>query len=74
MTEDEAKTKWCPLARVAGQPVAGNRYPFDTDYSEKHAFATCIGSDCMAWRWYARWPDDDKKAWTGYCGAFGEPK
>lgn len=35
MTEEEAKTKWCPFARdVDGAPTTN-----------------CIGSACMAWRW-----------------------
>lgn len=45
ITEEEAKTKWCPHRRsiefnyhVSSTPVATN------------ATATCIASDCMAWR------------------------
>lgn len=51
-TEQEAREKWCPHARVVNSAhMAGNRAPFDTDYSERKAFACCIASDCMAWRW-----------------------
>lgn len=42
MTEDEAKTKWCPFAHLEG---AGNRH------SDNSPAVLCIGSDCMAWRW-----------------------
>jgi hypothetical protein len=53
MTEDEAKTKWCPHAVASHtDPRAQTGYqreelglPADTFL---HA---CIGSGCMAWRW-----------------------
>lgn len=62
ITEKEAKTKWCPFARVL-LPVhqSGNRIGTfhkriadDVDrkhYEEQEADCTCIGSGCMAWRW-----------------------
>ncbi len=55
MTEDEAKTRWCPFTRVGGIPasaaagISWNRWPgedVDTDGP-----ANCVGSACMAWRW-----------------------
>lgn len=53
MTEEEAKTKWCPFARV-GSSTSGlggfNRFiePVAAGSDEK---VRCIGSACMAWRW-----------------------
>lgn len=59
MTEDEAKTKWCPhvaaaIATKADVKFAGNR----TVNAENGggivaapAHALCIASACMAWRW-----------------------
>jgi hypothetical protein len=39
MTEEEAKTKWCPMTR-AGNAAGCNR---------SDATTNCIGSDCMMW-------------------------
>jgi hypothetical protein len=50
MTEEEAKTKWCPFARLTFSTegfAAGNRFD-DCAWAEKRAL--CIGSACMAWR------------------------
>lgn len=66
MTEDEAKTKWCPFARtleydhadqMREQPVSAsvNRVPgvYDKDGNETVEISgrhRCIASACMAWR------------------------
>lgn len=49
VTEEQAKTKWCPFARVpfGNRTVNGNR-GFDGHPDESKAL--CIGSACMAWR------------------------
>jgi hypothetical protein len=47
MTEEEARTKWCPMSRVSltkGE-VGYNR----VDGGIPSEYATCIGSDCMMW-------------------------
>lgn len=66
MTEEEAKTKWCPAYR-------------EPDNRGDHKSVNCIGSACMAWRWQrisppglmagtGQYSDTD-----GYCGLAGKP-
>lgn len=54
MTEDEAKTKWCPFVRhynalfqPCGNSLAGSMRDHDRS---KGMFFNCLGSACMAWR------------------------
>lgn len=74
MTEDEAKTKWCPFARV-GAPVdsiaAGcstNRWPGDDSVGPGSPYL-CIAADCMAWRWSQ--PETGDRPLDGFCGIAG---
>lgn len=49
MTEDKAKTKWCPM--TAGIDPAGRSEMYDR-YPDDHVFAVsqrCIASGCMWW-------------------------
>lgn len=61
MTEDDAKTKWCPMARYGVRDNSGawtgtshNRaILLDNDSENRESPVTtikCIGSDCMMWR------------------------
>lgn len=57
MTEDEARKKWCPMARLSNQNFGGSwnraqREPGEHD--DVSWMPRCIASDCMAWRWYSR--------------------
>jgi hypothetical protein len=78
LTEEEAKTKWCPMARMvtrADNRPAGNR---NLDY---HPETLCIASSCMCWRWDhsltvnnpTRTPGSGQtiSKTTGYCGLAG---
>lgn len=53
MTEDEAKTKWCPFARQSvtidnrGSPLNG----FSANRFNDDKASMCIASACMAWSW-----------------------
>ena len=65
MTEDEAKTKWCPFVRtglVAGMAV--NRHVADAPKAVDGVYdeTRCIGSACMMWREYRG---------AGWCGLAG---
>lgn len=77
VTEDEAKTKWCPMVRHTQTPVERrhtgevfgiNRY----GRNSSPLFSKCIASACMFWCW-----QDDYGASMGvvaskthgYCGA-----
>lgn len=66
MTEDEAKTKWCPFSRVpvgytsssyasvTTETVSANRttYVGDNPRNPKQLAGTnCLGSGCAAWQW-----------------------
>lgn len=68
LTEQEAKLRWCPFARITEHSTDGvtsvNRwhgYSSELDPSDP----PCIGSMCMAWR-----PYDETR---GYCGLAGAP-
>lgn len=62
-TEEEAKTKWCPFARVAvgfhGLFAVGNRFSDSMGGTPEVKTAAlerarCLGSECMAWTVYER--------------------
>jgi len=67
-TDDEAKEKWCPMARVQyddrfeGYGYSHNRME-ESDKIPKHSH--CIGSKCMLWR---ETPSMQNKEKTGRCG------
>jgi hypothetical protein len=87
MTEEEAKTKWCPMARGVNES-GGNRIaygsagdgPVEDDYTTEAAMKyPCIGSACMAWRWdsvgmeYEHAGYGGKARGKGHCGLAGRP-
>ena len=59
-TEEEAKTKWCPQARVS-VPTDPSRNRCDN--IRVPSSARCVASDCMMWEW--EW---DNVKLKGYCG------
>ena len=51
MTEEEAKTKWCPHVRAMatfGDQFAGT---YNRSIHDDLPNPACIASDCMMWRW-----------------------
>lgn len=68
MTEDAARTKWCPFSSTGAYTdrgpmgaIAVNRDP----RQEVELACLCIASDCMAWRWRGHN--------SGFCGLAGKP-
>lgn len=58
MTEDEAKTKWCPFARTiilgnGGSFIGPANRAVGAEGKEGPEGPKCIASACMAWRWQA---------------------
>ncbi|EPY03530.1 hypothetical protein [Magnetospirillum fulvum] len=60
LTEDEAKTMWCPQARIYDDPLDPNDKAYrppsvsfnrTTSDGADMPSAVCIASECMAWRW-----------------------
>ena len=76
-TEKEAVALWCPHVRIGRVPNASvNRDATTT----KVTSASCIGSQCMAWRWVKGVVEIEgtnrfKRDYTnkGYCGLSGAP-
>ena len=71
VTEDEAKTMWCPFVRHADVDIyTFNRGGGDNFLNEhpnnQGSVCNCIGSKCMAWRW-------NPESGGGYCGMGGAP-
>lgn len=87
ITEDEAKTKWCPLARTPNYIATDHGSTNRNLRGEPLATSLCIASACMAWRKVDQigiGPNGEKRErdmdgrthWVdrGYCGAFGRPE
>lgn len=69
ITEEEAKTKWCPFARLSEMGGTYNRVG-------PAAGLYCIASACMTWRWGINPGSEQYPAGTriGYCGLAGKPE
>lgn len=83
LTEEEARKKWCPMARVsinAEHFHGGNRFEpiSDVPNSRLAGMTNCIASDCMMWRTAAptRTAADFRQSIPplGFCGLAGPPE
>ena len=75
MTEDDAKTKWCPAVRWTKGGFSGDVYTAHNRYvdekaEEQHGYNRCVASGCMMWRKYIKDSDGELH---GYCGLAGKP-
>jgi hypothetical protein len=75
MTEDEARSKWCPMTRLSmatndNKDVTGfNRIITSDGMRDNKApseIGMCVASKCMLWRWDAHTFDHVEP--SGYCG------
>lgn len=76
ISEEQAKTKTCPRS-IGVQPCYS---PFDGQGIRDGGPWSCVGSDCMAWRWVETNVNDGKGGpmhpsgdTHGYCGLAGNP-
>ena len=67
MTAEEARNKWCPMARIAVIGSVG--YNRDT-LGDAAINAPCLVSECMLWRWINNPKIAEKR---GYCSLGGKP-
>jgi hypothetical protein len=80
MTEDKARTTWCPHVRMSHN--GSNRWPNTDDPLGLLFGCECFASRCSQWRWADEQPSGigyqahniphDKNA-LGYCGLAGKP-
>lgn len=85
MTEEEAKTKWCPMFSMAYETAGYNMGDGPETLTRRPVRANCIGSACMMFRWdEVRNPNWHPHMATteepfirseteGYCGLAGKP-
>lgn len=81
LTEEEAKTKWCPHGRV-WQKASSEGITSFTTHGCMGSVPICIGSACMAWRFVPQGENYSENMATGdrtyltpvgYCGLAGKP-
>jgi hypothetical protein len=71
VTEEEAKKRWCPFARVV-RSSTGAMTSVNRDGPHPDPRALCIASECMAWRAVA--DPNSGGVVRGYCGLSGPPQ
>jgi len=83
MTEEEARTKWCPMVRITWYPTPAPETSI-SGWNRDEINTNCIASDCMMWRkgekkeveidrGYGQPPAYIDVVETGYCGLGGRP-
>lgn len=77
MTEQEARTKWCPMVRITWYPTPAPETSI-SGWNRDEMNTNCMASDCMMWRWHLRGAMVDDKydenyPLEGHCGLGGKP-
>ncbi len=72
MTEEQAKTKWCPFMDPDKPLIVPAAYRRAVQAAIGAAPATCIGSACMAWSWNYE-EDGTRSKMEGHCGLLASP-
>ena len=77
MTEEEAKTKWCPMARALAESSVSAAVNRTFESGAEDPDCRCLASGCMAWR-FDELPHLNLKGAPaleihGYCGLAGRP-
>ena len=77
VTEEQAKTKWCPFVRhhnALFEPC-GNSLASMPNRETHPTFSKCIAYQCMAWRGRLEQSGMDEPVYKGrgYCGLAGAP-
>ena len=84
LTEEEAKTKWCPYRNARPEwPFPSISGPDVENLTIAQSPFNCIASQCMAWQWTGceKHPDGTIRApglvpdlpKVGFCGLAGKP-
>lgn len=75
MSEQDAKTKWCPHARSIDwetfrdgeKPVSANRH----EDGAPHRNCLCLASGCANWAWGNSLIESELTTLRGFCGLAG---
>ena len=79
LTEEEARTKWCPHVRAMHEIqsiwyLRWFRFAINRGRNGNPAInSDCIASQCSQWRWSKVNMNEPKKHQKGFCGLAGVP-
>lgn len=79
MTEEEAKTKWCPFSRTGAYSDRGQMTAVSINRDPRKEVAEgclCLASGCAVWKWGVEIKMGRgvyKSKTEGHCGLAGKP-
>ncbi len=73
MTEEEAKTKWCPMVRDFDETGTSSNCCWSEANPDGRnpIYSRCIGSNCMWWGWFPGDAPEIGRTTKGRCAAPG---